>query len=213
MFRQVYFHRTLRSAEAVLLATLRRALTLTENGGPVWHAPGTAFEKVLRRNTLTITDYLEVDDSDVLFHVKQWQRSSDEILADLSQRFTARRMFKAIDLDMPLGERAGFLSAARERVVHAGYDPDYYFNEDRASDVPYYNYSTAEGAEPKSRIYVEDGYAQPCIREITEVSEVVRGLQRGYELHRVCFPAEVKTEVYKLYHNATPSDRSSVAGN
>jgi hypothetical protein len=58
---------------------------------------------------------------------------------------------------------------------------------------------------------VEDGYARPRIREITEVSEVVRGLQRGYELHRVCFPAEVKTEVYKLYHNVTPSNRSSVA--
>ena len=212
MFRQVYFHRTLRSAEAVLRATLRRALTLLENGGEVWHAPSTAFEKVLRRNDLTITEYLEVDDSDVLFHVKQWQRSADEILADLSRRFTARRMFKAIDLDMPVDERPAFLAAACECVVRAGYDPDYYFIEDRASDVPYYNYYTAEGAEPKSRIYVEDGYARPCIREITEVSEVVRGLQRGYELHRVCFPAEVKTEVYQLYHEARPSDRSSVAG-
>ena len=212
MFRQVYFHRTLRSAEAVLRATLRRALTLLETGGEVWHAPGTAFEKVLRRNNLTITEYLEVDDSDVLFHVKQWQRSSDEILADLSRRFTARRLFKAIDLDMPLAERPEFLTAARECVVRAGFDPDYYFIEDRASDVPYYNYYTAEGAEPKSRIYVEDGYARPCIREITEVSEVVRGLQRGYELHRVCFPAEVKTEIYKLYHEARPGERSSVAG-
>ena len=211
MFRQVYFHRTLRSAEAVLRATLRRALKLLETGGQVWHAPGTAFEKVLRRTDLTITEYLEVDDSDVLFHVKQWQRSPDEILADLSKRFTARRLFKAIDLDMPLGERPEFLAAARECVVRAGYDPEYYFIEDRASDVPYYNYYTAEGAEPKSRIYVEDGYARPCIREITEVSEVVRGLQRGYELHRVCFPAEVKAEVYKLYHKVTPSDRSSVA--
>ena len=50
---------------------------------------------------LTISEYLEVDDSDVIFHVKQWQRSYDEILADLSRRFTARRLFKAIDLDMP----------------------------------------------------------------------------------------------------------------
>src|SRR5258705_1337434 len=209
MFRQVYFHRTLRSAEAVLRAILRRALKLLETGEPVWCAPDTAFEKVLRRNSLTITEYLEVDDSDVLFHVKQWQRSSDDILADLSKRFTGRRLFKAIDLDMPEPEQPEFLAAARECIVQAGYDPDYYFIEDRASDVPYYNYYTAEGAEPKSRIYVEDGYAQPCLREISEVSDVVRGLQRGYELHRVCFPAEVKTEVYKLYHKLTPKDRSA----
>ena len=210
MFRQVYFHRTLRSAEAVLRAILRRALKLLESGETVWYAPDTAFEKVLRRNPLAITEYLEVDDSDVLFHIKQWQRSPDRILADLSRRFTGRRLFKAIDLDMPLTEQPAFLSAARECVVRAGYDPDYYFIEDRASDVPYYNYYTAAGAEPKSLIYVEDGYARPCIREISEVSNVVRGLQRGYELHRVCFPSEVKNEVYKLYHDLTPMDRSAV---
>jgi uncharacterized protein len=210
MFRQVYFHRTLRSAEAVLRAILRRALKLLESGEAVWYAPDTAFEKVLRRNPLAITEYLEVDDSDVLFHIKQWQRSPDQILADLSRRFTGRRLFKAIDLDMPVAEQPAFLSAARACVVEAGYDPDYYFIEDRASDVPYYNYYTAAGAEPKSLIYVEDGYARPCIREISEVSNVVRGLQRGYELHRVCFPSEVKNQVYKLYHDLTPTDRSAV---
>jgi HD superfamily phosphohydrolase len=210
MFRQVYFHRTLRSAEAVLRAILRRALRLLETGESVWYAPDTAFEKVLRRNSLKLTEYLEVDDSDVIFHIKQWQRSSDGILADLSKRFTGRRLFKAIDLDMPLAERAEFLAKARECITQAGYDPDYYFIEDRASDVPYYNYYTAEGAEPKSRIYVEDGYASPRILEITEVSEVVRGLQRGYELHRVCFPAEVKSQVYELYHNRSSKDRSAV---
>jgi hypothetical protein len=111
---------------------------------------------------------------------------------------------------MPLADQPQFLSAARACVVQAGYDPDYYFIEDRASDVPYYNYYTAAGAEPKSLIYVEDGYAQPCIREISEVSNVIRGLQRGYELHRVCFPSEVKNEVYELYHDLTPKDRSAV---
>ncbi len=208
MFRQVYFHRTLRSAEAVLKSILRRALTLLEAGEPVWYAPDTAFEKVLRRRSLTITEHLEVDDSDVLFHVKQWQRASDDILADLSRRFTGRRLFKAIDLDMPPADRPAFLSAARECVAQAGYDPEYYFIEDRASDVPYYNYYTPAGAEPKSLIYVEDGYARPQVREISEVSDVVRGLQRGYELHRVCFPAEVKSAVYELYHDRAPSSAS-----
>lgn len=202
MFRQVYFHRTLRSAEAVLRSVLRRALELLESGEPVWYAPDTAFEKVLRKEKLTIAEHLEVDDSDVLFHIKQWQRSADPILQDLSRRFTGRRLFKAIDLDMNAGEQADFLAAARECVSRAGFDPAYYFIEDRASDMPYYNYYSAAGAEPKSHIYVEDGYAHPQIREISEVSEVVRGLQRGYELHRICFPSEVKQEVYALYHNS-----------
>jgi HD superfamily phosphohydrolase len=208
MFRQVYFHRTLRSAEAVLRSTLRRALNLLESGESVWYAADTAFEKVLRKEPLTVSEHLEVDDADVLFHIKQWQRSADPVLNDLSRRFIGRRLFKAIDLDMPGSEQADFLSAARECVAGAGFDPQYYFIEDRASDVPYYSYYTAEGAEPKTRIYVEDGFARPEIREISEISNVVRGLQRGYELHRVCFPSEVKKEVYALYHGSsgkTPS--------
>jgi HD superfamily phosphohydrolase len=199
MFRQVYFHRTLRSAEAVLRSTLRRALEVIESGGDVWCAPGTAFEKVLRRRTLTLADHLEMDDSDVLFHVKQWQNSNDQVLSDLSRRFVGRRLFKAIDLDMPEAERAGFLGNARERVAAAGFDPDYYFIEDHAGDVPYYSYYSVDAVEPKSLIHVEDGYARPSIREISEVSEAVRGL-RGYRLDRVCFPPEVKDEVYALYH-------------
>src|SRR6266566_565394 len=208
MFRQVYFHRTLRSAEAVLRSALSRALELVEKGEPVWSAPGTSFEKILQRQALGITEHLELDDSDVIFHMKQWQHSDDEVLKDLSQRFVGRRLFKAIDLDMPEGERKDFLDAARAVVVKGGFLPEYYFIEDRASDVPYYGYYTPEGVEPRTRIYVEDGYAHPRLREISEVSEAVRGLGRGYELHRICFPAEVKEEVYRLYHSATPAPQA-----
>ncbi len=209
MFRQVYFHRTLRSAEAVLRSILRRALQLLETEKEVWYAGDTAFEKVLRRQPLSITEHLQIDDSDVLFHIKQWQRSTDGILRDLSNRFIGRQLFKAIDLDMPAEERGDFLARARQVVAAAGFDPEYYFVEDRASDVPYYNYYTAEGAEPKTRIYVESGYARPVICEISEVSQVVRGLQRGYELHRVCFPSEVKNEVYDLYHQSGAKGRAA----
>jgi HD superfamily phosphohydrolase len=200
MFRQVYFHRTLRSAEAALRSIIRRALRLLDNGEEVWYAPHTAFEKILRREELSILEHLQIDDSDFVFHVKQWQHSSDPILSDLSRRFTGRRLFKAIDLDMPHEQQAEFLLAARKIIERAGFDPEYYFVEDRASDLPYYNYYAAQKAEPKTHIYVESGYASPQIREISEVSNVVRGLQQPYELHRICFPSEVKTEVYELYH-------------
>jgi uncharacterized protein len=203
MFRQVYFHRTLRSAEAVLRSILRRALDLLDEGEEIWYAAGTAFEKILRRQTLTINEHMQVDDSDIVFHIKQWQNSGDTILSDLSRRFISRSLFKAIDLDMPSDQQAEFLVAAQHAVAQAGFAPEYYFIEDRASDVPYYNYYETEKSEPKTHIYVESGYASPQIREISEVSNVVRGLQHPYELHRVCFPADVKNEVYKLYHRGS----------
>lgn len=209
MFRQVYFHRTLRSAEAVLRAALRRALELVSGGFDVWCAPGTAFEKMLHQEKLSLKDHLEMDDSDVLFHIKQWQRSEDAILKDLSRRFIARKFLKAVDLDMPQAEREEFLESARREVEAAGYASEYYFVEDHAGDVPYYSYYTGEGAEAQTRIYVEDGYSRPRIREISEVSEAAKGLQQGYQLHRVCFPSEIKERIYSLYHKTSQTSAIS----
>ena len=198
MFRQVYFHRTLRSAESVLQCLLRRALDLFRAGQPVWYAPDTPFEKILNGEKLTLLEHLALDDTDVLYYIKQWQRSSDPILSDLAKRFLHRRLFKAFDLDMPEAERASFVAATRKIVEERGFDPAYYFVEDKAGDVPHYFY-TRDTADPKNLIYVEDGFSRPKIREISVVSSAARGLQEGYRIHRVCFPSELKDEIAALY--------------
>ncbi len=201
MFRQVYFHRTLRSAEGVLRSLFKRALKLFRDGKPVWFAVGTAFEKILQGDKITLTEQLELDDNDMMFHIKRWQNSEDKILSDLSRRFLHRRLFKAFDLDMPEAEKPQFLEKARQIVENAGFDPNYYFIEDAAGDVPYYFYTRQEDGEPKNLIYVEEGFSRPAIREISEVSAAVRGLQKGYRIHRVCFPPEVKNEIAGIYHS------------
>jgi uncharacterized protein len=199
MFRQVYFHRTLRSAEAILRSLMRRALHLFQSGEFVWFARETAFEKILQGTKLSLTEHLQLDDSDIMFHIKQWQNSDDKILSDLAKRFLHRRLFKAFDLDMPEDERQDFLEKARSVVENSGFDANYYFAEDEAGDVPYYFYTKTQ-TEPKNLIYVEEGFSRPAIREISEISAAVRGLQKGYQIYRVCFPAELKDEIAKFYH-------------
>lgn len=200
MFRQVYFHRTLRSAEVVLRSLLKRALKLYQAGKYVWVAEKTPFVKILQGEKLSMLEHLQIDDSDVIFHIKQWQNSEDKILADLSNRFLNRRLFKAFDLDMPDDdERQEFLEKAKQTVELAGFDTEYYFAEDKAGDVPYYFY-TNQNIEPKKLIYVQESYSRTTIREISEISAAVRGLQKGYQIHRVCFPSELKNEIAKFYH-------------
>ncbi len=198
MFRQVYFHRTLRSAEVVLQSLLRRALALFADGTSVWFAAGTAFERILKGKPLTLAEHLALDDSDMIFYIKQWQSSSDPILADLAHRFLNRRLFKAFDLDMPEEERDDFIEEVRSIVGDAGLDPAYYVLEDKGGEVSH-NFYIKDDAKPKDLIYVEDGFARPVIREISEVSAAVRGLQKGYRIHRLCFPDEFKEEVGQLY--------------
>jgi len=202
MYRQVYFHRTLRSAEAILRVLISRALFLFKSGGDVWNAGGTPLEKVLTGEKLSLSEHLELDDTDVMFAIKRWRHSGDAILSDLADRFLSRRLFKAFDLDMPESERVDFVDQARAIVAAAGFDTDYYFVEDKPSNAPYSFYARGS-ASPKNLIFVEDGYSRPAIREISSVSSAVRGLQEGYRIHRICFPAELKESIGRLYHGTT----------
>jgi hypothetical protein len=100
---------------------------------------------------------------------------------------------------MPDDERSQFISEAREIVAEAGFDPDYYFVEDKAGNAPYSFYSKRT-SDAKDLIFVEEGFSRPVIREISAVSPAVRGLQEGYSIHRICFPAELKEKIGKQYH-------------
>lgn len=199
MFRQVYFHRTLRSAEAVLKSLLRRAIDVFSEGGDVWHRPDSAFESILKKSHLTLREHLSLDDADVFYHIKQWQHSSDNILADLSSRFLDRRLLTAFDLDMPREGRPGFVGTVSEIAAANGFDPEYYVSEDETGDTAY-NFYTTDVGDTKNLIFVEDGFSKPMMREISEVSAAVRGLQEGYRIHRICFPSEIKEEVSRIYH-------------
>ncbi|MFL6467467.1 MAG: HD domain-containing protein [Pyrinomonadaceae bacterium] len=199
MYRQVYFHRTLRSAEAVLHSLLRRVLEMFAKGEPIWVAEGTAMEKVVRGEKLNLADHLSLDDSDFLFHIKRWCASDDPILSDLSDRFLNRRLFKAFDLDMKEGCRREFVANVRSLVAEKGLDPEYYVFEDTGGDMVHSFYAP-DNSIPKDLIFIEDGFSRSEIREISEVSSAVRGLQKGYRIHRLCFPAEFKNEVAELYH-------------
>ena len=122
---------------------------------------------------------------------------SDGILADLSLRFLNRWLFKAYDLDMPDDQKAR-LCRSTPGYRTCGFRTEYYMVEDKAGDVPIILYK--DESRPKDQIYVEEGYSRPAIREISEVSAAVRGLQKGYRIHRLCFPGEVKLEIAALYH-------------
>jgi HD superfamily phosphohydrolase len=193
MFRQVYFHRSLRSAEAVLMSILRRAVELMQAGKLRFVVAESVMERVLKGEVLTTAEYLHFDDHDVMFHLKQWMREPDAILNDLARRFIERRLFKAIDLEMPDAKRAEFIRKARARVAARGFDPDYYLIEDRAADIPYYSYYRPEG---KARLLIQRNGATGIgeLSDIADVSGVVRGM-RGYELHRLCFPMEASETV------------------
>ena len=194
MFRQVYFHRSLRTAEALLKSLLRRAIVVIREERLRFVVNDSVMARVLQGEELSTGEYLRFDDHDVMFHIKQWVREDDTILSDLARRFIDRRHFRAIDLDMTEDKRSEYIHRAKALVQGMGFDPEYYVIVDRAADIPYYSYYRPEG---KGRLYVEHPGAGGEISDIGEVSDVVRGM-RGYEIHRLCFPTEAAEAISRI---------------
>jgi len=207
MFKQVYFHRTLRAAEALLTSALTRARELAGSSGGVFH--GGVFRKMLTGEPADTSEFLQLDDTDLLFNLKQWVHDRDPVLSDLARRFVNRRLFKASDIDMASNLVPEFLNRAAEVVSRSGFDPRYYLIQDKASDIPYYGYYLPGIPEPGGQIYVEVAGPQAEIKEISEVSAVVRGM-KAYKIERICYPAELSAEIGKvLVEMSKTTDRAA----
>ncbi len=197
MFRQVYFHRNLRTAEAMLRSIFRRAIDLMASDRLQHIVPDSVMAKVLRRASLVTEEYLAFDDHDVMFHIKWWTKEPDPILRDLASGFLHRRLFKSVDMQINAERRRRFLEQARRIVEVAGFDPRYYLVEDRASDIPYLGPYSPETSGPENRIYVEVDGGSRILREITEISPAIRRLRR-FHIDRLCFPEAVSEAIRTL---------------
>lgn len=203
MFRQVYLHRTLRSAEAVLTSALRRAAQISAEDGKSPAANlDEVLDKMLTGRAVTTFEYLELDDSNLIFCLKKWTAHRDPILSDLARRFINRRLFKAIDLELGPDQMQPFIEGASKIISDLGFDPRYYMIVDRAEDIPYYAYYAPGEADPKGLIYVETSSPDRRIREISEISEVVRAM-RGFRIERACVPTTAYAEVRRFYYDLT----------
>ncbi len=101
MYWQVYLHKTVVSAEFMLIHVLRRAKQLIQNGERLFGSPALLF---FMQNNITLSDFksnpkvldnfAKLDDFDILGAVKVWQESDDKVLAELSKRIIGRKLFK-----------------------------------------------------------------------------------------------------------------------
>ena len=99
MYWQVYLHKTVISADCIMISALKRAKYLLQNGGEIECSKPL---KLFLANDYTYSEFennddiLEqfslLDDYDVISAVKAWKYSSDFILAKLSQKLIDRKL-------------------------------------------------------------------------------------------------------------------------
>jgi HD superfamily phosphohydrolase len=116
MYWQVYLHKTVLSAEYVLINVLVRARELALMGTDIFATP--VLKAFLTRN-ISLEDFknneiiagrpaldlfASLDDNDIIASIKEWQNHSDLILSYLSRCIVNRRLFKIKISKKPIPE-------------------------------------------------------------------------------------------------------------
>ncbi|RIX49295.1 HD domain-containing protein [Paenibacillus nanensis] len=186
MYWQIYFHPVTRSSEIILRQIFRRAHELNQQGYTFrWMAD--PIQKLLN-NTLSLQDYLKLDESMAQMAFAEWSEEADEILSDLCRRFLNRRLYKYVTIEPD----EALLAEVADAMLAVGLNPDYHMEIDYPFDLPYDVYKPDQNnGEKKEKAPILLLDSEDGISEISVKSDIVRsitGLRQGqYHLY---FPEE-----------------------
>jgi HD superfamily phosphohydrolase len=213
MYWQVYLHKTVLAGDHLLHAILTRVrLHLRSDTPPADVAtcgsPDLRF--FLERNveadaigTPAVRDrYSRIDDTDVLFSLKQWMRADDPILVDLCRRFVNREFFRVVFLnEAPSDEQVGrwrqvvadwLVATGRSTPSESFDDAQAYLSVDESRHTAY------ETDRPRIGILDRDG----TVRAFADMTDTpIAGLTGFVVKPYVCFPKPVASEL-RLTHAA-----------
>lgn len=101
MYWQVYLHKTVLSAEKLLVNILKRAKELALNGEDLFATPALAFflkhnygKKDFISNPELLQQFVLLDDYDIMASVKVWANHSDKTLSLLCKNMVDRSLYK-----------------------------------------------------------------------------------------------------------------------
>lgn len=101
MYWQVYLHKTVLSAEILLINILKRARELALSGLQLFATPALHYflynsfdEKSFKNNEELLSHYSSLDDNDITVSIKIWQSHKDEILSTLCKMMVNRNLYK-----------------------------------------------------------------------------------------------------------------------
>ncbi|WP_243387137.1 HD domain-containing protein [Bacillus kexueae] len=185
MYWQVYFHPVTRSAEVILTKILHRAKALYERNYEFKFKPIHFYS--IFSGEVTLEDYLQLDESVIMFYFQTWQNEDDPILSDLCKRFMNRNLFKYVEFN-PSNEQMMKLMELTTLFKKAGLDPEYYLVVDSSSDLPYDFYRPGEEEE---RLPIHLLMPNGEIRELSRESDIVDAVSGKRRTdHKLYYPQD-----------------------
>lgn len=146
MYWQVYLHKTVISAEYLLIKILQRAKEIIKNGGELFATPALEFflkkqytkkdfvsdEKVLKK-------FAQLDDYDIFSSIKTWMNADDIILSRLSSSLVNRELFHIEIQDKPFSEPVidKYLNICSAKFKISNVEARYFVFTDQISNSAY----------------------------------------------------------------------------
>jgi HD superfamily phosphohydrolase len=206
MYRNVYFHKVVRSAEGMVKLALQRAKRLAVQGRLDWPRPGDGLYKALLGQQMTMGQFNELDDISILHCFKQWAHCSDAVLAALCRGLLHRRVFKTIDmthLNDPLQARKA-MTAAERAIAAGGAEPAYEMFIDHPSGAGYVSDDTGEcGGENEILVREPSGAVAP----LGSISPLGQALNRQLMFRRLHVSPQWRARVEAAVKDASGPER------
>ncbi|MCD6596594.1 MAG: HD domain-containing protein [Bacteroidales bacterium] len=195
MYWQVYLHKTVQSAEFLLVKTLRRAIELAQKGVEVYGTPALKFflyqninqSSVFSKKTIWKTggimnNFALLDDSDIISSAKVWAEGKDKVLCLLSRRLINRELFKVELSDVPFSGKA--IQQIRNWVVN-----EYNVEKEHAQYFVFSEMISNYAFDPTDhnvQVLNKDG----SLHDIGEVSDILntRVLSKKVRKYCLCYP-------------------------
>jgi HD superfamily phosphohydrolase len=194
MYRNVYFHKVVRSAEGMVKLALQRARRLAVQDRLEWPPRDNGVHKALLGQRLSIGEFTDLDDVSVNHCFKLWARSNDKVLARLCRGLLFRGLYKTIDISYAADaqEAAALVRKAQEAVHAAGGEAAYDLFYDEPADTPYDAYQP-DGAEGSEEIAVKqtDGKVTP----FSALSPLPQALNQRLMFRRIHVAADYRDAV------------------
>ncbi len=193
MYWQVYLHKTVTSAEQMVIRTMQRARDLARAGGAV---PGSSCLTFFLGHAVTLAEFetdadilnhfVELDDTDIWSAIKSWKGHADKVLSFLAKSLINRQLFKIIIAPEPYDEefQLGIVELIAERFDLTPEDARQLMITGRLSNTAY---------DPASNETINILTKLGKVVNVVEASDLpnIRALSQKVQKYYICYPKEI----------------------
>ena len=192
MYWQVYLHKTVITAEQMMIKALARAKQLSNQGVKLFSTPALAHflnNKIDKETFLSDESHLvwftRLDDTDILSAIKIWADHDDLILSTLCSKIIHRELFRTELSNTPFSE--DYILELRERTMER-FDVDqdgldYFIYQQVIANNAY------DSSVSKICVMLKDGQLQD-IAEASDLSNI-ESLSKRVEKFALTYPKEI----------------------